>query len=95
MAMTTPTLEAARAAGRRRIDPLSIAAAVFFLLAILAAAYPAFRAGPTTGPGLLLLMGLAGVAFAGIYAFASSEPRQPSTPARPMAPAPETSTAMR
>ncbi len=78
MAMTTPTptLEDARAAGRRRIDPLSIAAAVFFLLAIGAAAYPAFRAGPTTVPGLLLLMGLAGVAFAGIYAFASSEPRR-------------------
>ncbi len=76
MAMTTPSLEAVRVAGRRRIDPLSIAAAVFFLLAIGAAAYPAFRAGPTTGPGLLLLMGLAGVAFAGIYAFASSEPRR-------------------
>ncbi len=76
MALTTPTLEAARSAGRRRIDPLSIAAAVFFLLAIVAAAYPAFRAGPSTGAAMLLLIGLAGVAFLGIYAFASSEPRR-------------------
>jgi two-component system, cell cycle sensor histidine kinase and response regulator CckA len=73
----TPSLEAARAANaHRRIDPLSVAALVFFVLAIGAAAYPAFRAGPTTGPGVLLLLGLAGVAFAGIYAFASSEPRR-------------------
>jgi len=62
--------------GRRRVDPLSVVAAGFFVLAIVAAAYPAFKAGPATGPGLLLLIGLAGVAFAGIYAFASSEPRR-------------------
>jgi two-component system, cell cycle sensor histidine kinase and response regulator CckA len=75
--MTPPSLEAARAsAARRSVDPLSLAALVFFVLAIGAAAYPAFRAGPTTGPGVLLLLGLAGVAFAGIYAFASSEPRR-------------------
>ena len=74
--MTTASLEAARTAERRRIDPLSIAALIFFVLAIFAAAYPAFRAGPTTGPAVLLLLGLAGVAFAGIYAFASSEPRR-------------------
>ncbi len=59
-----------------RADPLSTAAAVFFVLAILAAAYPAFRAGPSTGPALLLLVGLAGVAFVGIFAFATSEPRR-------------------
>jgi two-component system, cell cycle sensor histidine kinase and response regulator CckA len=63
-------------AARRRVEPLSVIAAVFFILAVLAAAYPAFKAGPATGPGLLLLGGLAGVAFAGIYAFASSEPRR-------------------
>ena len=74
--MTIASLEAARAAHRRRIDPLSLAALVFFVLAILAAAYPAFRSGPTTGGAVLLLLGLAGVAFAGIYAFASSEPRR-------------------
>ncbi len=62
----------------RRTDPLSMAAVVFFVLAILAAAYPAFRAGPSTGPALLLLIGLAGVAFVGIFAFATSEPRRAS-----------------
>ncbi len=74
--MTTTSLEAARASARRGIDPLSLAALVFFVVAIVAAAYPAFHAGPTTGPAVLLLLGLAGVAFAGIYAFASSEPRR-------------------
>ena len=81
--MTSASLEVARSGRRRSVDPLSIAALVFFILAISAAAYAAvfqrFHAGPTTEPALLLLlMGLAGVAFAGIYAFASSEPRQTS-----------------
>jgi len=66
--------------GRGRIDPLASAAAVFFVLAILAAAYPAFRAGPTTGPGLLLLIGLAGVAFLGLFAFATTELRETAAP---------------
>ena len=74
--MTSASLDAARTAQQRRVDPLSIAALIFFLFAVVAAAYPAFHAAPTTGPALLLLMGLAGVAFAGIYAFASSEPRR-------------------
>jgi two-component system cell cycle sensor histidine kinase/response regulator CckA len=86
MANPSPALDAIRApsglpargrreAAPRDFDPLSIAAAVFFLIAVIAAAYPAFRAGPATLPGALLLMGLAGVAFTGIYAFASSEPK--------------------
>ena len=50
MAMTTPSLEAVRVAGRRRIDPLSIAAAVFFLLAILPRP-PIRRSGPVRPPG--------------------------------------------
>ena len=59
------------------MDPLALAAALFFLIAVGAAAYPAFRAGPVTGPGLLLLIGLGGVALAGVFTFAASEP-QPS-----------------
>ncbi len=59
---------------RRRVDPLSVIAAIFFLLAVGAVAYPAFKAAPPSAPGLLLLVGVAGMAFAGIYAFASSEP---------------------
>jgi two-component system cell cycle sensor histidine kinase/response regulator CckA len=75
-ALPTPALDAARAAiHRRRPDLLNIAALVFFVLAILAASYPALRAGPRDGPAILLLVGLAGVAFLGIFAFATSEPR--------------------
>jgi two-component system cell cycle sensor histidine kinase/response regulator CckA len=71
-----PSLDAARATiHRRRPDMLNVAAMVFFVLAIVAASYPAFRAGPGDGPALLLLIGLAGVAFLGIFAFATSEPR--------------------
>jgi two-component system cell cycle sensor histidine kinase/response regulator CckA len=75
-ALPTPALDAARAAiHRRRPDLLNIVALVFFVLAILAASYPAFRVGPRDGPAILLLVGLAGVAFLGIFAFATSEPR--------------------
>jgi len=72
---SAPTAAARRRRLRIGSDPLSTAAAIFFVLAIAAAAYPAFLAGPTTGPGLLLLIGLAGVAFLGVFAFATSEPR--------------------
>ena len=58
---------------RRRFEPLTVVAGVFFVVAVAAAAVPAFRAGPDTGPGLLLLIGLAGVAFLGVFAFATSE----------------------
>jgi len=58
---------------RRGFDAIGAAAAALFVMAILAAAYPAFRAGPTSGPGMLLLLGLAGVAFIGIFAFGSGE----------------------
>ncbi len=78
MSETPTALEIARGATirRRRMDPLSIAAAVFFVLAVIAAAYPAFRAGPGTGSGILLLVGLGGMVFIGIYTFATSEPRR-------------------
>ncbi|HTK35694.1 MAG TPA: ATP-binding protein [Caulobacteraceae bacterium] len=63
-------------AKRRDIDPLTPFAAVLFVLAIAGAAYPAFKAGPTTGPGLLLLFGLAGVSFLGLFAFGTTELRE-------------------
>jgi two-component system, cell cycle sensor histidine kinase and response regulator CckA len=53
----------------RKVDPWIVAGALFFIAAVLAAAYPALRAGPATRGGLLLLMGLAGVAFLGLFAF--------------------------
>src|SRR5258706_2763055 len=43
--------------------------ACFFVLAVVLAAMPAFKAGPSTIAGLLLLAGLAGVAFLGLIAF--------------------------
>lgn len=59
----------------RRHDALTGAAAVFFVLAVAALAIPALRTGPATAPGLMLLIGLAGVAFLGIFAFATAEPK--------------------
>lgn len=56
-------------AGSRRFDPWIVAGAVFFVAAVTAAAYPAINAGPATRGGLLLLLGLAGVAFLGLFAF--------------------------
>ena len=60
------------AAPVRRFDPLVWAAGGFFLLAVGLAAAPALRAGPATLAGLLLLIGLAGVALIGLIAFRGS-----------------------
>jgi two-component system, cell cycle sensor histidine kinase and response regulator CckA len=59
----------------RRIDPLAAAAAVFFTLALVFGLYPAFRGGPASMGGLLLLLGLAGVAFFTALAFRNGEGR--------------------
>lgn len=45
----------------RRFDPLILAAGLFFLLAVGFASVPAWKAGPGTLAGLLLLIGLAGL----------------------------------
>ena len=58
--------------GVRRFDPLVWAAGGFFLLAVGLAAAPALNAGPATLAGLLLLIGLAGVALIGLIAFRGS-----------------------
>ena len=58
--------------GARAFDPLVWAAGGFFLLAVGLAAAPALRAGPATLAGLLLLIGLAGVALIGLIAFRGS-----------------------
>ena len=60
---------------RRRNDPLTVAAAVFFICAVAAAAYPAFRAGPVSAPGLLLLVGLGGFSVLGVFALSGPAPR--------------------
>ncbi|MDP1629915.1 MAG: response regulator [Caulobacter sp.] len=53
----------------RRFDPLTWAAGGFFLLAVGFAGVQAWKAGPETVAGVLLLIGLAGVAFLGLLAF--------------------------
>jgi two-component system, cell cycle sensor histidine kinase and response regulator CckA len=68
-------LQANPEAPRRGFDFIGAVAAALFVMAIAAAAYPAFKAGPTTGPGMLLLLGLAGVTFIGIFVFAAGEPK--------------------
>jgi len=55
-----------------RFDPLTAAAVVFFLMAVAFAAAPAMNAGPTTLAGLLLLIGLAGVACLGLFVLRGS-----------------------
>ena len=60
---------------KRRFDPLTAAAVVFFLLAVMFAAAPAVNAGPATLAGLLLLIGLAGVCCLGLFVLrGSAEP---------------------
>ena len=92
MPLVAPALEKTpkrRDRGRERgrrplIDPLSLAGTLFFLCAVAAAAYPAFKAGATTGPSLLLLVGLAGVALAGVVVFGLTDREEARRAERPM-----------
>jgi two-component system cell cycle sensor histidine kinase/response regulator CckA len=61
----------------RSFDPLLIAMAVGFVVAVAALAYPAFRADPTSAPGLILIFTVGAVALIGLFAFARSETRKP------------------
>ncbi|MFI4950612.1 MAG: hypothetical protein ACHP7A_06200, partial [Caulobacterales bacterium] len=69
LAMAEPEVRKAR---KGRFDPLTAAAVVFFLMAVAFAAAPAMNAGPTTLAGLLLLIGLAGVACLGLFVLRGS-----------------------
>jgi two-component system cell cycle sensor histidine kinase/response regulator CckA len=74
-----------RPAGRaRRPDVFVMAGAAFFVAAVLAAAYPALRAGPETAGGLMLLLGLAGVAVLGLYAFRQAPPADTAPDLEPL-----------
>src|ERR1700744_1387697 len=68
-AMAEPQVRKAR---KGRFEPLTAAAVVFFLLAVAFAAAPALKAGVTTVAGLLLLIGLAGVACLGLFVLRDS-----------------------
>jgi two-component system, cell cycle sensor histidine kinase and response regulator CckA len=61
----------------RPFDPLLIVMAVGFVVAVGALAYPAFRADPTSAPGLVLIFTVGAVALIGLFAFARSETRKP------------------
>ncbi|MDB5494188.1 MAG: cckA, partial [Phenylobacterium sp.] len=64
-----------------RIDPLTTAAVIFFLIAVLFAGAPMLNAGPATLAGLLLLIGLAGVSFLGLFVLrAGADPEAESEP---------------
>src|SRR5258707_15470918 len=69
LAMAEP---ATRKAQKNRLDPLTAAAVVFFLLAVAFAAAPAINAGSATLAGLMLLIGLAGVACLGLFVLRGS-----------------------
>jgi two-component system cell cycle sensor histidine kinase/response regulator CckA len=60
----------------RALDPWFWGAAGLFVLALAAAALPAFRPVPASAPGLLLLLGLTGVAFLALFAFGAMEDRK-------------------
>jgi two-component system cell cycle sensor histidine kinase/response regulator CckA len=61
----------------RSFDPLLIVMAVGFVVAVGALAYPAFRADPTSAPGLVLIFTVGAVALIGLFAFARGETRKP------------------
>ncbi|MDB5437324.1 MAG: cckA [Phenylobacterium sp.] len=78
LAMAEPQVRKAR---KGRFDPLTAAAVVFFLMAVAFASAPAMNAGPTTLAGLMLLIGLAGVACLGLFVLrGSAEPPGASEP---------------
>jgi two-component system cell cycle sensor histidine kinase/response regulator CckA len=68
-----------RSASRRQplLDPGFLTAAALFVIALAAAALPALRTDPASAPGLLLLIGLTGVAFLAVFAFGAAEARAP------------------
>ena len=66
------------APSRKAFDPLLIVMAVGFVVAVAALAYPAFRADPTSAPGLVLIFTVGAVALIGLFGFARSETRKPA-----------------
>ena len=67
------------ASGRgARFDPLLVVAALGFAVLVAALAWPAFRAGPLTTPGMILLVTVAAVSLIGLFAFGRAEARRPA-----------------
>lgn len=59
-------------------DPLLLLAAVGFGVTVAALAWPAFKAGPLTTPGMILLITVAAVSVIGLFAFGRAEARRPA-----------------
>ncbi len=71
------TAASIRPSRRLPFDPLMIVMAVGFAVAVGALAWPAFRAGPTTTPGMILLITVAAVSLIGLFAFGRSDAQAP------------------
>ena len=72
--MTASAPSPSRASKSRfSIDPLVVVMAIGFTVAVAALAWPAFRAGPTTAPGMILLITVAAVSLIGLLAFGRGE----------------------
>ena len=70
----------AQTSPRRGFDPLLIVMAVGLAVAVGALAWPAFRAGPTTTPSLILLITVAAVSLIGLLAFGRADRRASAAP---------------
>ncbi|MFN4040558.1 MAG: cell cycle histidine kinase CckA [Brevundimonas sp.] len=63
---------------RPAFDPWLLLMAVGLAVAVAALAWPAFRAGPLTTPGLILILAAAAVGLMALLGFSRAEPRAPS-----------------
>jgi two-component system cell cycle sensor histidine kinase/response regulator CckA len=58
-------------------DVAALVAGLLFVVAVLALAAPVVQEGRASGPGLLLLIGVAGTSFLGVFAFAAAHQPPP------------------
>ena len=65
-------------ARRFPLDPLMVTMTLGFAVAVAALAWPAFRASPVSGPGMILLVAVTIVALVGLFAFGRADARQPA-----------------
>jgi two-component system cell cycle sensor histidine kinase/response regulator CckA len=81
MTAVTPGLPKLQKAGLKKgrgADLLMIVMSIGFAMAIAALAWPAFRAGPTTTPSMILLLTVSAVALIGLFAFGRVDAKRPA-----------------
>lgn len=71
-------------AAKGRLDGVALAGGVFFVAAVLAAAWPAVRSGPASIGSLMLLAGLGAVAILGLIAFRHAPPPEATSDLEPL-----------